>query len=82
MTEDGAAVGRGGKRHPTVEDRVVIYAQATVLGGDTIIGHDCLIGSNVWLTKSVAPHTVVSLERPKLRMRTSQSHDFAEDWSI
>jgi serine O-acetyltransferase len=82
VTEDGAAVGRGGKRHPTVEDRVVIYAQATVLGGDTIIGHDCLIGSNVWLTKSVAPHTVVSLERPKLRMRTSQSHDFAEDWSI
>ncbi|MFI5137759.1 MAG: serine O-acetyltransferase EpsC [Sphingobacteriales bacterium] len=47
------------KRHPTVEDDVVIYAGATILGGETIIGHDSIIGGNVWLTKSVAPHSTV-----------------------
>jgi serine O-acetyltransferase len=74
---------RGTKRHPTIEDRVVIYANATVLGGQTTIGHDSVIGSNVWITGSVEPHTTVSLEKPRLRMRTSPSHDFAEfDWSI
>ena len=65
---DGHLV-RGTKRHPTIEDRVVIYANATVLGGATRIGHDSVIGSNVWLTRSVDPHTTVVLERPKLRMR-------------
>ena len=60
---------RGTKRHPTIEDRVVIYANATVLGGATRIGHDSVIGSNVWLTRSIEPHTTVVLERPKLRMR-------------
>ena len=44
------------KRHPTIEDRVVIYANATILGGETVIGHDAIIGGGVWLTKSVAPH--------------------------
>ena len=78
---DGNLV-RGTKRHPTVEDRVVLYAHATVLGGHTVIGHDSVIGSNVWITNSVAPHTVVSLEKPKLRIRTSQNHEFAFDWSI
>lgn len=47
------------KRHPTVGDRVVLYAGATVLGGDTVIGHDSVIGGNVWLTKSVPPHSRV-----------------------
>ncbi len=41
------------KRHPTIEDRVVIYAGATILGGSTHIGHDSVIGGNVWLTRSV-----------------------------
>lgn len=41
------------KRHPTVEDNVVIYSGATILGGETIIGRDSIIGGNVWLTKSV-----------------------------
>lgn len=49
----------GTKRHPTVEDRVIIYSGATILGGDTVIGHHSIIGGNVWLTKSVAPHTTV-----------------------
>lgn len=45
------------KRHPTIEDRVVIYAGATILGGDTTIGHDSVVGGNVWIVKSVAPYS-------------------------
>jgi serine O-acetyltransferase len=72
--EDGQLV-RGLKRHPTIEDRVVIYANATVLGGRTVVGHDSVIGSSVWLTSSVAPHTTVVLEKPKLRMRAEETPD-------
>lgn len=43
------------KRHPTIEDNVVIYSGATILGGKTIIGHDSIIGGNVWLTESIVP---------------------------
>ncbi len=67
--------GDGVKRHPTIEDRVVIYASATVLGGLTVIGHDSVVGSSVWLTKSVEPHTIVRLEKPKLRMRSDPAVD-------
>lgn len=63
---------RDQKRHPTIEDGVVIYANATILGGLTVIGHDSVIGSNVWLTRSVAPRTTVLLEKPNLRMRAEQ----------
>jgi serine O-acetyltransferase len=48
---------------------VVIYANATVLGGRTVVGHDSVVGSSVWLTRSVAPFTTVLLEKPNLRMR-------------
>ena len=47
------------KRHPTIEDNVIIYSGATILGGDTIIGHDSVIGGNVWLTYSVLPNSIV-----------------------
>lgn len=47
------------KRHPTIEDNVIIYSGATILGGDTIIGNGCIIGGNVWLTYSVPPFSVV-----------------------
>jgi serine O-acetyltransferase len=47
------------KRHPTIEDKVVIYAGATILGGETTIGHDSIIGGNVWLTRSVPPHSKI-----------------------
>jgi serine O-acetyltransferase len=67
---------RGTKRHPTIEDRVVIYANATVLGGQTVLGHDSVIGSNVWITRSVAPHTTVTLEKPNLRIRGGQDDEF------
>jgi serine O-acetyltransferase len=47
------------KRHPTIEDNVVVYAGATILGGETIIGHDSVIGGNVWLTRSIPPHSKI-----------------------
>ncbi len=50
------------KRHPTIEDNVVIYAGATILGGRTIIGHDSMIGGNVWITKSIDPHSRIYFE--------------------
>ncbi|MFO0868149.1 MAG: serine acetyltransferase [Pirellulales bacterium] len=61
---------RDSKRHPTIEDRVVIYANATILGGRTVVGHDSVVGSSVWLTHSVDPHTTVVMEKPKLRIRS------------
>jgi len=47
------------KRHPTIEDDVIIYARSTILGGNTVIGHNTIVGGNVWLTESVPPHSVV-----------------------
>jgi len=68
-TDAAGQVIRTSKRHPTLQDRVVIYANATVLGGKTVIGHDSVIGSSVWLTKSVAPRSTVLIELPRLRIR-------------
>jgi serine O-acetyltransferase len=47
------------KRHPTLENNVIVYAGATILGGDTVIGHDSIVGGNVWLTRSVPPHSKI-----------------------
>jgi serine O-acetyltransferase len=47
------------KRHPTIEENVVIYSNATILGGDTVVGSNCIIGGNVWLTASVPPNSTV-----------------------
>ena len=58
------------KRHPTIGDRVVMYANATILGGRTTVGHDSVIGGNVWLTESVPPHSIVS-QTSEARVRTT-----------
>lgn len=47
------------KRHPTLEDNVIVYAGATILGGETVIGHGSVIGGNVWLTRSVPPNSKI-----------------------
>ncbi len=70
VTDGDGNLVRGQKRHPTIEDHVVVYANATVLGGKTRIGAHSVIGSSVWLTRSVEPRTTVVLENPKLRIRT------------
>ncbi len=74
-TDGEGKLVRGRKRHPTIEDRVVIYANATILGGLTIIGHDSVIGSSVWLTRSVEPNTTVVLEKPDLNIRSEDTDD-------
>ncbi|AMR27203.1 serine acetyltransferase [Hymenobacter psoromatis] len=58
---------QGLKRHPTIEDHVVIYANATILGGSTVIGTRSIIGGNVWLTESVPSHSRV-YHRAQLHM--------------
>jgi len=68
------------KRHPTIEDRVVIYANATVLGGNTVIWHHSIIGSSTGITRSVEPYTTVVLEKP--RMRVHSEHSDAIDYMI
>ena len=62
---EGAMV-RGTKRHPTLEDDVVVYAGATILGGDTVVGRGSVIGGNVWLTTSVPASSRVTLSRDRL----------------
>lgn len=59
---------KGGKRHPTIEDEVVIYSGATILGGDTVIGRNSVIGANVWLTESIPSHTKVTIGTPRLEV--------------
>ena len=56
------------KRHPTIEDHVVIYAGATILGGETVVGNHSVIGGNVWLTRGVAPYSVV-YHKPQIEVR-------------
>ena len=64
---------RGAKRHPTIEDDVVIYSGATILGGETIIGARSVVGGNVWLTNSVPPDTKVFMESPGLVYKYQES---------
>ena len=47
------------KRHPTIEDNVILYSGCTILGGQTVVGRNSIIGGNVWLTESIAPFSVV-----------------------
>jgi len=71
LSKDECPVLRDKKRHPTIEDDVIIYANATILGGKTVIGSRCVIGGNVWLTESVPPDTLVFLKKPELVMKNA-----------
>ncbi|MBN1542787.1 serine acetyltransferase [candidate division KSB1 bacterium] len=81
---DGTVV-KGGKRHPTIRDRVTLYSGATILGGTTIIGEDSVIGANTWITFSVPPHTLVTFQEQQtfrsLQPRSAKT-DPAENWFI
>lgn len=62
------------KRHPTIENNVVIYANATILGGHTVVGHDSVIGGNVWLTSSVEAHSLVFYQhQTEVRLKSLES---------
>jgi serine O-acetyltransferase len=60
------------KRHPTLENNVVVYANATILGGDTVVGRGTVIAGNAWLTQSVPPDSIVT-RRTEVRHRTSDT---------
>lgn len=66
--EPDGSMRRGYKRHPTLEDDVVVYAGATILGGDTVIGKGSVIAGGVFLTKSVPAGNVVTGPKVELRM--------------
>lgn len=63
------------KRHPTIGDRVVIYANATILGGNTVIGHDSVIGGNVWITKSVPPHSQILYKASNVHQNSQNTYE-------
>ncbi len=69
LPKDAGAKLRGKRRHPTIEDDVIIYSGATILGGDTVIGARSVVGGNVWITESVPPDTKVLMETPRLVYR-------------
>ena len=74
-------INRKKKRHPTIEDNVIIYSNATILGGETVIGHDSIIGGNVWLTKSVQPYSIV-YQKSEIDVRTKNNISEPINFSI
>lgn len=78
LDEKGNPV-KGIKRHPKVEDNVVIYAGSTILGGDTVIGHDSVIGGNVWLTASVPPYSKVYNSQPSPIIKSDKTGSITGD---
>ncbi len=66
LPKDAVEKLRSKKRHPTIEDDVIIYAGVTILGGEAVIGARSVIGGNVWITESVPPDTKVFLKKPEL----------------
>jgi serine O-acetyltransferase len=80
-TRGGQAL-RGAKRHPTLEDAVTVYSGASILGGDTVIGTGAVISGNVFVTKSVPPHTRVTMKNPELQYRDQKPSEFRQDMPV
>jgi serine O-acetyltransferase len=69
------------KRHPTIEDKVIIYANATILGGKTTIGKGAVIGGNVWITESIPAQSLV-FHKSEIIVKTKQQFPEALNFSI
>ena len=67
-TRKGQALS-GIKRHPTIEDNVIIYANATILGGDTVVGKNATVAGNTFVTESIPEDAKVSAMMPELKVR-------------
>jgi serine O-acetyltransferase len=72
---------RGVKRHPTLQDRVTVYAGATIMGGDTVVGEGSTIGANVFLSHSVPPRSLVVMEDVKIKVLNKEARK-AVDFQI
>ena len=82
LTEDGTPV-KGVKRHPDLGNNVIVYAGATILGGDTKIGDDCVVGGNVWLTQSLEPgETIVTNACGQYRSKDRKLLEESIEWFI
>lgn len=82
LSGDGTPV-KGIKRHPDLGNRVIVYAGATILGGDTKIGDDCVVGGNVWLTHSLEPgETIVTKPSGQQRSKDRKSLEETIEWFI
>ena len=87
VTDDQGRPVKGVQRHPRLDDHVVVYPGATILGGETVIGEHCIVGSNVWLMESMPPNTIAyyqgdqaSIIRP--RKPRGAANEAANDWVI
>ncbi|MCK4749197.1 MAG: serine acetyltransferase [Bacteroidales bacterium] len=69
------------KRHPTIEDHVIIYAGSTILGGNTVIGHHTVVGGNTWITESIIPYSVV-FRNHRVVVKDSKEFDTPNDFFI
>ena len=70
---------RGSKRHPTLQDDVMVYPNASILGGDTTVGRGATINGNVFVTQSVPPNTRVSVKHPELQYRNRPPREFVQE---
>lgn len=71
-TRKGQALS-GVKRHPTIEDNVIIYANATILGGDTVVGENATVAGNTFVTESIPADSKVSAMMPELKVKRRTS---------
>lgn len=89
VTDDKGNPVKGVRRHPTLEDGVIIYPGATILGGDTVIGKNSVVGSNVWLMQSMPPDSIAyyqgdaaSIIRPRRKKDPMMGDAGGADWVI
>lgn len=73
-TRKGQALS-GVKRHPTIEDDVIIYANATILGGDTVVGRNATVAGNTFVTESIPADAKVSAMMPELKVKMCRTCD-------
>ena len=80
----GGQALRGVKRHPTIGDRVTIYASTTIMGGDTVIGDGSTVAGNVFVTHSVPPRSLIVMEEQgvKVLSKDARAASAKDDWSI
>jgi len=82
-TAGGQAL-KGQKRHPSIEDKVTVYASTTIMGADTVIGAGSTIAGNVFVTQSVPKRSLVLIQEQSLKVLNKDQHEDADqnDWVI